>query len=76
MPVTCNIDSKGKRVRFVGSILLLSLALALAWLWAAPVGGAIPWAVTLACVIGGVFLFFEARSGWCALRAMGLRTPV
>lgn len=25
---------------------------------------------------GGAFQIFEARAGWCALRAMGFKTPL
>jgi len=27
-------------------------------------------------VLGGAFAIFEARAGWCALRAMGIKTPL
>jgi hypothetical protein len=29
-----------------------------------------------AAMLGGAFAIFEARAGWCALRAMGIKTPL
>lgn len=35
----------------------------------------IPFAITGAfLVLAGVFQIFESRKGWCALRAMGIKT--
>jgi hypothetical protein len=73
----CNIDAKGKVVRLVGGILaiaaaalvglLLLLDVVAGWPWWAGAGG-------LACF--GGFGIFEARAGWCAVRAMGIKTPL
>jgi len=30
----------------------------------------------LGFLFAGLFQIFEARKGWCALRAMGIKTPV
>ncbi len=72
----CNIDARGKAVRLIIGLLTLGVAAVLAalillgvlpggWLWAAVAGTA----------VGGAFGLFEARNGWCAMRAMGFRTP-
>jgi hypothetical protein len=29
-----------------------------------------------AIVFGGAFTIFEARAGWCVVRAMGFKTPL
>ena len=73
----CNLDAKGKAARFVGGIasllgavvlgiLLLTGTLELSFGWYA-VGGA---------VFGGAFALYEARSGWCVVRALGIKTPL
>ena len=50
------------------------LVMLLAWLvWDAPAGLGLGGAA-LGC--GGGFVVFEGAAGWCALRAMGVRTPV
>jgi hypothetical protein len=76
MPHPCNIDARGKRVRLALGLLLLVLGLVLCVSWARPVGGALAWGVTAACLLGAAFLGYEARTGWCALRAMGIKTRV
>ena len=73
----CNIGAKGKAVRLKMGILALGFAVLLAALvilgllssplWWYPVGG---------IAFGGVFAIFEARAGWCIIRAMGFKTPL
>ena len=73
----CNLDAKGKAARFVGGIasllgavvlgiLLLTGTLQFSFGWYA-VGGA---------VFGGAFALYEARTGWCIVRALGIKTPL
>lgn len=76
MALTCNIDARGKRVRLIFGMLLLVAGMALMFLWAWPAATPLPWIVAVCCVVGGAFVVFEARSGWCAIRAMGIRTPL
>jgi hypothetical protein len=73
----CNIDSRGRAVRLVAGVITVGLGgllLALGLLggigqpWIAWAGGGL--------IVAGGFGVFEARAGWCALRAMGVRTPV
>ena len=71
----CNIDAHGKARRFrggiaallvaflIGALMLLQLVTGLGWWIAAGVLAAL-----------GAFAIFEARAGWCAMRAMGIRT--
>ena len=72
-----NIDAKGRAVRLVwgGRLMVLSLLLVVLavagvlvewWVW--PLAGVF--------LIAGAFARFEARRGWCILRAMGIRTPM
>lgn len=72
----CNIDARGKRGRLLSGLASLAAAAVVAalirlkvipggWMWAA-----------VTCAAGcGAFGLFEARHGWCAMRAMGFRTP-
>ena len=76
MPLTCNIDSRGRVARLVYGILLLLVAVVLLFLWALPGGSAWAWVVVTVCAVSGGFAVFEARAGWCALRAMGFKTPL
>ncbi len=76
MSLTCNIDARGKVVRLIYGVLLLVVAVALLLAWALPRGSAWAWIVTALFALGGARELFEARAGWCAVRAMGIKTPV
>ena len=72
----CNIDARGRAIRRNGGILCLALgAISLG----AAFSGA-PWGPLLGLgaflTLAGLFQIFESRKGWCALRAMGVKTPV
>jgi hypothetical protein len=72
----CNIDEKGRAVRRNGGIIcgasgIIMIGLGL---W-----GLYPTALLIAgvsLIVAGGFQLFEASKGWCALRAMGIKTPV
>jgi hypothetical protein len=76
MPLTCNIDSRGKLARLIYGLLMIVLGLVLIFLWAWPQGEIWKWIVSIAWLGGGVFAVFEARAGWCVVRAMGIKTPM
>jgi hypothetical protein len=76
MPFTCNIDSRGKRARLIYGILMVALGVVLLLAWALPQGQVWKWIVAIGCILGGAFAIFEARAGWCAMRAMGFKTPM
>jgi len=76
MPLQCNIDSRGRVVRLIYGLILLAACAAMALLWALPAGRVVPWLVTALVGLGGAFAVFEARAGWCVVRAMGLKTPL
>ena len=71
----CNIDAQGARIRLVYGIMLLLTAAMLTGLaiWA---GIWWLWLVVVAAAAGGIFALFEAKNRWCALRALGLKTPL
>lgn len=73
----CNIDARGKALRLISGIIVTLIAIVLlvlrtmnviegSWGWIA--GG-----VLLA--LGG-FQIFEAKAGWCVVRAMGIKTRI
>jgi hypothetical protein len=76
MPLTCNIDAKGKVARLVWGILLIVAAVGGAVWWAAEGNSWGPWVVVGFLAASGAFAVFEARAGWCVVRAMGFKTPI
>ena len=76
MPLQCNIDARGKLARLIYGVVLVIIGLLLLVLWALPAGTFGPWAATVVCLLAGGFAIFEARAGWCVVRAMGFRTPM
>jgi hypothetical protein len=76
MAMTCNIDARGKAARLRIGISLVLVGLVLVFAWAIPSGTALAWYVTASILAAGAFAIFEARAGWCALRAMGVRTRI
>lgn len=72
----CNIDARGKAVRLrFGLVAGLAGLVALAFCY---VNNAETWAWSLAVasLATGAFAVFEARAGWCALRALGVKTSL
>ena len=75
MAFTCNIDQRGKTIRlFIGAFLeTIGILLGVLWFFEVVPG----WAIYPAAAIwiSGIFVIFEAVVGWCAVRAMGFKTP-
>ena len=91
MAFACNIDRRGRAIRTIAgaATLLIGVALLVAPLVlgggdsenssaaqdvanrdaALLIGG-------IAACCGGAFMLFEGLVGWCAVRAMGFKTPV
>lgn len=71
----CNIDQRGRKARLIGGIIVGALGVVLLVLGilrddtAHLVAGGI-------VILAGVFMIFEGLKGWCALRAMGVKTPL
>jgi hypothetical protein len=74
MALACNIDGRGKAVRFRSGLVLLLLAVVVSLVWALPSASTLGWIVVAGLAAGGAFSLFEARAGWCAVRALGFRT--
>ena len=72
----CNIDAKGKAMRLIYGLVMIALAAVLAGLILLDVvAGGWVWAGVVALALFGAFGVYEARAGWCAVRAMGFKTP-
>jgi hypothetical protein len=76
MALQCNIDSRGKVARFIYGVVLLFAGCALIWFWAWNSQSIMRWALSIACGSMGAFSIFEARAGWCVIRAIGMKTPM
>ena len=73
----CNIGAKGKAARLRLGLMALAGALALALvILGGFVEGTIWWYAVGATAFGGLFAIWEARAGWCIVRAMGFKTPL
>ncbi len=91
MAFACNIDRRGRAIRTIAgaATLLIGVALLAAPL---VLGSGDPGASSaaqdvadrdaalliggIAACCGGAFMLFEGLVGWCAVRAMGFKTPV
>ena len=72
--MTCNIDKRGRWARGIpGALLVIG---ALVWHLMVPDAGIWMHLVHLAIGLVGAFMVFQALVGWCAIRAMGFKTPV
>lgn len=77
MALECNIDARGKvaRLRLGIKVLVLGIILGVLTLF-----GVIPttlgWVITGCAIAGAIFVMWEARMGWCVVRAMGFRTKI
>ena len=77
MVLECNIDSKGRAMRLVAGLLAIlggAVAYVILMLDVIPVPESIGTLGVLAMVAGGAFAIFEAKAGWCVVRALGFRT--
>ena len=75
MPLTCNIDKRGRRLRMIFGIILDTSGCGLIVAGILMSQSVLLGAGVAACV-GGSFMIFEAAAGWCALRAMGFKTKL
>jgi hypothetical protein len=71
----CNIDRRGRAVRIVMGAIVTAAGVALLVM---PLAGPtwLRWALPVSLLALGLFQVFEGAVGWCALRAMGVKTRV
>lgn len=70
-----NIDRSGRIARAISGLLFLVAGTACACLtW--PEGATLRYALYVVLFGSGLFQLFEAKRGWCVMRACGFRTPM
>jgi hypothetical protein len=77
MAFECNIDARGKVARLKLGIRVFVAGLIVA---ALTLFNIIPttlgWVATGGILAGALFAMWEARMGWCVIRAMGFKTKI
>ncbi|MGA2582894.1 MAG: YgaP-like transmembrane domain [Tepidisphaeraceae bacterium] len=76
MAFTCNIDRRGRQIRMINGIVTVILGIIALFVLAIPRGGVLLWSITIILLFAGAFMIFEGAIGWCALRAMGVKTKI
>ena len=76
MALKCNIGAAGKAARLRVGLLGVAGGLTLGLVTAVGVLPTLAWWAVLGSLAGGSFAIWEARAGWCVVRAMGFKTPV
>ena len=77
MDLVCNIDAKGKAVRLLTGVFAILTGLTLAILVnLGTISLESYWLLVSGSIIGGIFAMWEARAGWCVVRAIGIKTPL
>lgn len=73
----CNIDQKGRLARLYTGIAAIVFGIVVALLTFIGVAPAMfGWLTVAGSIFGGAFAIFEARKGWCIVRAVGIKTPL
>lgn len=73
----CNIDRRGRLARLIsGWVQLILAAGLLLGAWIGWLSGLWPWIVGGLLIPFGLLSLYEARKGWCVMRAMGFKTPM
>ena len=73
----CNIGAKGKAMRLIIGVvtIFIGIILGLGSYYELIIYPKV-WIVTSLMIGGGAFAIFEARKGWCIVRAAGFKTPI
>jgi len=73
----CNIDKKGRLARLYTGIAAIVFGIFIALLtYLSVLPATLGWLAVSGSVFGGAFAIFEARKGWCIVRAVGIKTPL
>ncbi|MGD8450601.1 MAG: hypothetical protein PVJ57_02185 [Phycisphaerae bacterium] len=70
-----NLATRDRVGRVIGAVICLGALVAVVASGAGP-HGPLRWTLIVALAILGGLQVFSASTGWCALRALGFRTPV
>ncbi len=76
MALVCNIDQRGRSVRYRIGLVFLALGVAVYVVGTRLSHGSVPWVVAGVLAAAGLFSLFEANRGWCLMRALGFKTKV
>jgi len=72
----CNIDAKGKLFRFTIGIFSILSGIIIISLFNFNIFISEEILIMgVFSIVGGLFSIWEAREGWCIVRAIGIRTP-
>lgn len=77
--LACNIDRRGRRARALAGaalVLIASVMIVLSALGVGPFRGVGASVIAGLVLATGCFCLFEGLVGWCAVRAMGFKTPI
>lgn len=73
----CNIDRRGRALRTTLGALHIVIGVILAGLLLTGTLISVWWWIAAAALLAaGGFMVFEGLNGWCAVRAMGFKTPI
>ena len=73
----CNIGEKGKAARLkLGIFAVICSGILALTLLMGVFEGTFLWLAVAGSAFGGAFSIWEARAGWCIVRAMGFKTPL
>ena len=70
-----NINRRGRIARALSGMICIGLGIAV-WPIAWPEVLLYRWIASVLLVVCGGFQLFEAKKGWCAARACGIKTPM
>jgi len=77
MAFECNIGARGKAHRMKLGIRLVIASIILAALTFFDIlPSTLGWVLAGSGFAGGIFTIWEARMGWCVIRAMGFKTRI
>jgi len=74
--LACNIDQRGRKARLVGGAVIDLCGVTLILTSVLSTNSSAMIAVGIFLSVTGSFMIFEGACGWCALRAMGIKTPM
>jgi hypothetical protein len=62
-------------LRLIYGITFLLVGIVTLLAWALPADSSAGWTISVALALSGAFAIFESRTGWCVIRAIGIRLP-
>jgi hypothetical protein len=77
MAFECNIDARGQAARLrLGIIAVIGGGLLGITTFVGILPTTIGYVMATGSIVGGLFAMWEARMGWCVVRAMGFKTKI